>query len=54
MSVILSVACGFRLPHGRGDEFRSSTSAPEGPQPRDIYIPDLHIDSVKVKAKNFR
>ena len=23
-------------------------------QPRDIYIPDLHIDTLKVKARNFR
>ncbi|MFC0202220.1 error-prone DNA polymerase [Paracoccus rhizosphaerae] len=50
----------FPLPHGRGDEFRSSPSgpvppaAPDGPRPRDIYTPDLHIESVKVKAKNFR
>ncbi|MGZ3218372.1 error-prone DNA polymerase [Paracoccus sp. T5] len=51
----------FPLPHGRGDEFHRGAPAPdprveatEGPRPRDIYIPDRHIDSVKVKAKNFR
>jgi hypothetical protein len=24
------------------------------PKPRDIYVPDLHIDSIKVKTRNFR
>jgi error-prone DNA polymerase len=23
-------------------------------QPRDIYIPDLHIDTLKLKPRNFR
>ncbi|QDA35927.1 DNA polymerase III subunit alpha (plasmid) [Paracoccus liaowanqingii] len=59
----------FPLPHGRGDEVHRGAPAsdprtpaaagaqvapPQTPNPRDIYIPDLHIDSVKVKAKNFR
>jgi hypothetical protein len=47
------------LPAGRGDEARH----PGGPDPRgavpikqvrDIYIPDLHIDTLNVKARNFR
>lgn len=52
--------CGdaFPLTHGRGDEFRASTRTLPGnagpPTPRDIYIPDLHIDMVRVKTKNFR
>ncbi len=48
----------FPLPHGRGDEARSGA----GPDPRgelgrrarDIYIPDLHIDSIRVKTRDFR
>jgi error-prone DNA polymerase len=27
---------------------------PNGLRTRDIYIPDLHIDSIKVKTRNFR
>lgn len=51
----------FPLPHGRGDEFHhgSATPDPRGlpprvPKPRDIFIPDLHIDTIKVKARDFR
>jgi error-prone DNA polymerase len=51
----------FPLPHGRGDEFHhgSPTPDPRGlppktPKPRDIYIPGLHIDSMKVKTMDFR
>jgi error-prone DNA polymerase len=49
----------FVVPAGRGDEARH----PGGPDPRgdvpikkvrDIYIPDLHIDTLSVKARNFR
>ncbi|WMT92927.1 error-prone DNA polymerase [Pelagibacterium sp. H642] len=51
----------FPTPHGRGDEFHhgAPTPDPRGLPPkelraRDIYIPDLHIDSLKVKARDFR
>jgi error-prone DNA polymerase len=50
---------GFPLPHGRGDEFHhggpgiDQRSLPKGPKPRDIYVPDLHIDSIKVKGAGF-
>ena len=50
----------FPLPHGRGDEFHygSPTPDPRGQpkayRPRDIYIPDLHIDAIKVKTRDFR
>ena len=51
----------FPLPHGRGDEFHhgSPTPDPRGSPPkvlrtRDIYIPDLHIDAIKVKTRDFR
>lgn len=49
----------FKLPAGRGDEFahglpenrdirgRAPTKA------RDIFVPDLHIDTLKVKSRNF-
>jgi error-prone DNA polymerase len=49
---------GFPLPHGRGDEFHHGgpgldpRSLP--PKPRDIYVPNLHIDSIKVKTRDFR
>jgi len=50
----------FKLPTGRGDEFAhgspgggdSRYRAPR-PKPRDIFIPDLHIDTRKVKSRNF-
>ena len=50
----------FPLPHGRGDEVHhGSTPDPRGPRskglrPRDIYIPDLHLDTIKVKTRDFR
>ena len=52
----------FRTVAGRGDEVRSggggtdSREAKPRPvvQPRDIFIPDLHIDNLNVKARNFR
>jgi error-prone DNA polymerase len=49
------------VPHGRGDEvthgsFRPDPrdAPPKGWRARDIYIPDLHIDSIKVKTRDFR
>lgn len=50
----------FPLPHGRGDEFHHGGSPdarglpPKGLRTRDIYIPDLHIDSLRLKPRNFR
>jgi error-prone DNA polymerase len=51
----------FPLPHGRGDEFHHGSPGndprslpPKGLRTRDIYIPDLHIDSIKVKTRDFR
>ncbi len=50
----------FPLPHGRGDEFHHGGSPDarglpsKGLRTRDIYIPDLHIDSIKVKTRDFR
>jgi error-prone DNA polymerase len=51
----------FPLPHGRGEEFHhySPTPDPRGRKPRpartrDIFIPDLHIDVIKGKTRDFR
>ena len=50
----------FPLPHGRGDEFSRGPSTPDpreqprGVKARDIYIPDLHIDTLKVRSRDFR
>ncbi|TQI72324.1 DnaE-like error-prone DNA polymerase [Bosea sp. AK1] len=51
----------FPLPHGRGDEFHHGSATPDprdlppkGLRARDIYIPDLHIDAIKVKTRDFR
>jgi error-prone DNA polymerase len=47
----------FPLPHGRGDEFHHGSPTPDprgAAKPRDIYIPDLHIDRLRIEAKNFR
>ena len=49
----------FTLPAGRGDEARHPgspdhrTTAPIE-KVRDIYIPDLHIDTLTVAERNFR
>jgi error-prone DNA polymerase len=52
----------FKLPAGRGDEFaHGSFGSPDSrdrpktvPQARDIFVRDLHIDTLRVKSKNFR
>ena len=51
----------FPLPHGRGDQVRHGGSGPDsrelppkGLRTRDIYIRDLHIDTIKVKTRDFR
>jgi len=49
----------FKLPTGRGDEFaHGSPGSPDSrdaaaAKPRDIFVPDLHIDTLKLKARNF-
>jgi error-prone DNA polymerase len=50
----------FHLPHGRGDQVTHADGGPDprelppkGLRTRDIYIPDLHIDTIKVKSRNF-
>jgi len=48
----------FPLPHGRGDEgARGSPPDPRTRPPlkaRDLYSPDLHIDTLKQTSRNFR
>jgi error-prone DNA polymerase len=50
----------FQLQTGRGDEFaHGSPGSPDSRdraaavKARDIFIPDLHIDTLKVKSRNF-
>lgn len=48
----------FPLVAGRGDEARHPGGADSRQaamqKPRDIYVPDLHIDILKLKVRNFR
>ena len=51
----------FSLVPGRGDEAKHGVSGqdsrePKQPviKPRDMYVPDLHIDTLKLKARNFK
>ncbi|ANL38264.1 MULTISPECIES: error-prone DNA polymerase [Rhizobium] len=52
----------FRPSTGRGDEFAhgspgspdSREKAPSGVQARDMFVPDLHIDTLKIKSRNFQ
>jgi error-prone DNA polymerase len=50
----------FKLPTGRGDEFaHGSPGSPDtrerapAVKPRDIFVPDLRIDTLKIKSRNF-
>jgi error-prone DNA polymerase len=50
----------FPVPHGRGDQVRHGGSGPDpreaprrGPRTRDIYIPDLRTDAIRVKTRDF-
>jgi hypothetical protein len=50
---------GFPLSAGRGDEAKHGGSddsrEPKPPiKPREMYEPDLHIDALKIRARNFR
>jgi error-prone DNA polymerase len=51
----------FPLPHGRGDEFARGNGAPDSRERpkatapvREIYVPDLLIDRLKIKSRNFQ
>ena len=45
----------FPLPHGRGDEvYRGSAPAARSPKVRDIHIPDLSLEAIRVRTRDFR
>jgi error-prone DNA polymerase len=51
----------FPLPHGRGDEVRHSNPSldplslpPKGLEAHGVPIHDLHIDTIKVKTRDFQ
>ncbi|OHV68954.1 error-prone DNA polymerase [Mesorhizobium sp. LCM 4577] len=51
----------FPVPHGRGDQVRNGGSGPDPRElppkalrGRDIYVPDLHIDNINVRTRDFR
>jgi error-prone DNA polymerase len=48
----------FPLPHGRGDEFARGPSAPDPRETpkvkvRDLYSPDLRIETLRQKTRDF-
>ena len=54
---VSGLEAAFPLVAGRSDDARhggGSDSRPLQPKPWDIYVPDLHIDTLKLKARNFR
>jgi len=59
LATVGSRDAAFPLAHGRGDQVKAgggpdpSELPPKGLRTRDIYIPDLHIDAIKVKSRNF-
>ena len=60
LKAISGVGEPFQLAPGRGDEAKGGGGGPDSRdpkpvvRPRDIYVPDLHIDTLKLKARNFR
>ena len=61
LKLISGIDAAFPLTAGRGDEGRHGGSGADSREakplkiaPRDMYVPDLHIDTLKLKARNFR
>ena len=60
LKTVSGLATAFPQSAGRGDDAKHGGSGldnrePKPPvRPRDIYEPDLHIDTLKVRARNFR
>ena len=60
LKTVSNLEDGFPLTAGRGDDAKRGGSGldsrePKPPiKPRDMYEPDLHIDSLKIRARNFR
>lgn len=48
----------FKLPAGCGDEFAHDGEPDPRDKPKpvisDMFVPDLHVDTLKVKSRNFR
>ena len=60
LATVGSRDAAFSLPHGRGDQVTHAGGGPDprdlppkGLRTRDIYVPDLHIDTLKAKSRNF-
>jgi hypothetical protein len=59
LATVGSRDAAFPLPHGRGDQVKGGGGPdprelpPKGLRIRDIYTRDLHIDTIKVKTRNF-
>jgi error-prone DNA polymerase len=58
---ISELDAAFRIQSGRGDEAKRGGSGLDSREPkaavikpRDMYEPDLHIDTLKLKSRNFR
>ena len=60
LRTVSNLGDGFPLTAGRGDDAKRGgggldSRVPKPPiKPRDMYQPDLHIDSLKIRARNFR
>jgi error-prone DNA polymerase len=60
LKTVSGLSKAFPLSTGRGDDAKHGGSSldsrePKPPiKPRDNYEPDLHIDTLKVRARNFR
>jgi error-prone DNA polymerase len=60
LATVGSRDAAFPLPHGRGDQVTHAGGGPDsrelppkGLRTRDIYVPDLLIDILKTKSRNF-
>jgi error-prone DNA polymerase len=60
LATVGSRDAAFPLSHGRGDQVTHAGGGPDprerpprGLRTRDIYVPDLHIDIIKAKSRNF-
>jgi error-prone DNA polymerase len=60
LATVGSRDAAFPLAHGPGDQVTHADGGPDprelppkGLRTREIYIPDLHIDTIKLKSRNF-
>jgi error-prone DNA polymerase len=60
LATVASRDAAFPLSHGCGDQVTNAGASrdprelpPKGLCTRDIYVPDLHIDIIKAKSRNF-